>query len=53
MVIVAGKKISSAHVMSKLKCKLLGENRFDIDYRENALLIEYGTSSTRNDTDKN
>jgi hypothetical protein len=26
-------KISSAHVMSKLKYKLLGEKRFDIDYR--------------------
>jgi hypothetical protein len=35
---------SSAHVMSKLKCKLLGEKRFDIHvYR-----IVYGSSSARN-----
>ena len=26
-------KSISAHVMSKLKCKLLGEKRFDIDFR--------------------
>ena len=32
-VMVADKKSSSAHVMSKLKCKLLGEKRFDVDYR--------------------
>ena len=32
MVMVAG-KIRGVHVMYKLKCKLLGEKRFDIDYR--------------------
>jgi hypothetical protein len=26
-------KSISAHAMSKLKCKLLGEKRFDIDFR--------------------
>jgi hypothetical protein len=26
-------KSISAHVRSKLKCKLLGEKRFDVDYR--------------------
>jgi hypothetical protein len=31
MVMVADKKSSSAHVMSKLKCKLLREKRFNID----------------------
>jgi hypothetical protein len=46
-------KSSSAHVMSKLKCKLLGEKRFDIDYRGECVVIEYGTSSARNDMDKN
>ena len=30
MVMVAGKKISNAHVVSKLKCELVGEKRFDI-----------------------
>jgi hypothetical protein len=29
MVMIAG-KICSAHVVSKLKCKLVGEKRFDI-----------------------
>jgi hypothetical protein len=32
MVMTRMKNIS-AHVMSKLKCKLLGEKRFDIDFR--------------------
>ena len=40
-------KSISAHVMSKLKCKLLGEKRFDIDYRRECVV------SARNDTDKN
>jgi hypothetical protein len=32
MVMVADES-SSAHGRSKLKCKLLGEKRFDVDYR--------------------
>ena len=31
-------KISSVHVMSKLKYKLLGEKRFDIDYRRECVV---------------
>jgi hypothetical protein len=46
-------KSISAHVKSKLNYKLLCEQHFDIDYRENALLIKYSTSSAHNDTDKN
>jgi hypothetical protein len=37
MVMVAGKNYS-AHVMSKLKYKLLGEKRFDIDYRRECVV---------------
>jgi hypothetical protein len=31
-------KSSSAHVMSTLKCKLLGEKRFDMDYRRECVV---------------
>ena len=31
-------KSSSVHMMSKLKCKLLGEKRFDIDYRRECVV---------------
>jgi hypothetical protein len=31
-------KSSSAHVMSTLKCKLLGEKRFDIDYHRECVV---------------
>jgi hypothetical protein len=48
-------KSSSAHVMSKLKCKLLCEERIDIHIYipgliivVNTLMIVYGNSSARN-----
>ena len=44
---------SSAQVMSKLKCKLLVKSTSISIIEENVLLIESGTSSAGNDTDKN
>jgi hypothetical protein len=46
-------KSSSAHVMSKLKCKILVKSASILIVIENALLIEYGTFSARNELNKN
>jgi hypothetical protein len=46
-------KSISAHVMSKLKCKLLVKSASILIIVENALLIEYGNSSAWKDMDKN
>jgi len=46
-------KSSSAQVMSKLKCKLLVKSASILIVIENALLIEYGTFSARNNLYKN
>ena len=45
-------KSISVHVRSKLTYKLLCEQHFDIDYRENALLIDCSNFSALNDLDK-
>jgi hypothetical protein len=46
-------KSSSAQVMSKLKCKLLVKSVSILIVIDNALLIEYGTFSARNNLYKN
>jgi hypothetical protein len=46
-------KSSSAQVMSKLKCKLLVKSASILIVIHNALLIEHGTFSARNNLYKN